>query len=163
MSSPISNTERAHKLSVQAEKLDDTGHYREAFKLLLEAAKLGDTGAQINLGNFYAGGKGTKKNLAEAERWYRKAYKAGSSAGANNLACDRRDSGNIRSAILWFKKAVAMGDGGACIELAKIYRARPNHNRQVATLLRRVLRMDVYGASEYDKEQAASMLAEMKK
>ena len=163
MSSHISSTERAHKLSIQAEKLDETRHYREAFKLLLEAAKLGDTGAQTNLGNYYAAGKGTKKNLAEAESWYRKAYKAGSSSGANNIACDKRDSGNMRSAILWFKKAVAMGYGGSCIELAKIYRTKPGHKRQVSALLKRVLLMDIYGASEFDKEQAAAMLAEIKK
>ena len=160
MPSDISSAEYAHKLSIQADKLDETGHYREAFKLWLVAAKLGDTGAQLNLGNYYADGKGTKKDLSEAERWYRKAYKAGEPGGANNLACDKRDSGNYRAAILWFKKALALDEGGAAVELAKIYLKR-NQQKLAIAALKQALAMDPSLLTEYERETADAMIQKL--
>src|SRR5471030_2025492 len=108
----------------QASRYDDAYIYKRAFTLFLKAAELGDEGAQINLGNYYASGKGTTKDLSKAAYWYKRAYNAGCSTGALNLAIDKKNNGDTRSAILWFKKAIAMNDGWAYCELAKLYAKR---------------------------------------
>jgi TPR repeat protein len=101
----------------EAYRHEESGDYKRAYAALLTGAKLGDSSCQINLGNAYADGSGVRKNLEEAARWYKKAYRNGERCGALNLAIDRCKQGNIRSAIIWFKKAIALSEGSACIAL----------------------------------------------
>src|SRR5947209_6425449 len=115
------NTPDTENLFNEAEKYEEKGDFTNAFKRLLIAAQLGHRMSQLNLGNFYASGTGVRKNLEKAAHWYKEAYKNGDSDGALNLAIDRRNEGRTRSAVIWFKKAIAMNNGDACIELAKIY------------------------------------------
>jgi TPR repeat protein len=68
------------------------------------------------------------------------------------LAIDKRNEGNIRSAVVWFEKAIAMKDGEACIELAKIYTARKGGQSAAARLLRRALRLNRDCISEAGRE-----------
>ena len=152
--------QRADELLRQADRLDDAKQYRKAFALFLESAMLGDTGAQVNVGNYYAAGRGTGKNLAEAERWYRKAYQAGDSGGANNLACDKRDAKNYRAAVLWFKKAIALDDGDAAVELAKMHLKR-KQTKQAIAALETALSMDSLHTSEYGREEAVRILEQL--
>lgn len=86
------------KLFIEADRYEERGDSKRAFQCFLTAARLGHTGCQVNLGNYYADGKGTKKNLEEAACWYKKAYKNGDCTGALNLGIDRRNEGRIRSA-----------------------------------------------------------------
>jgi TPR repeat protein len=79
------------KLFLEAERREESGDFRNAFKSLLAGAQLGHSGCQVNLGNFYASGKGTRKSLQKAARWYKQAYKNGASCAASNLAIDRRN------------------------------------------------------------------------
>src|SRR5262245_58093246 len=155
------STPDATKLFNAADKLEEKRDFRGAFKLYLSAAQSGDTWSQINLGNCYASGKGTKRDLDKAEYWYKKAYRNGNSTGALNLAIDKKKQGNLRSAVNWLKKAVAMNDGSACVQLAKIYSPQARNWPLAESLLRRVLRMDRDHASELDKEQAESLLKEI--
>jgi TPR repeat protein len=74
------------------------------------------------------------------------------------LAVDKREQGNLRAAIFWFKKAVAMNDWSACVQLAKIYAAKKGGEKPAVELLRRVLPMSVDDASELDKKEAESLL-----
>lgn len=154
-------TPNLESLFLQAERYEEAGDFKSAFKCLLASAQAGDTSSQLNLGNFYADGKGIKKNLAEAARWYKKAYKNGDRTGALNLAIDRRNEGRTRSAVIWFKKAVAMNDGDAFIALAKIYRTRKGGQRTAIDLLRQVLLMNRTDISDDGKEEAASLLKEI--
>ena len=153
----------AEKLFLEAEQFEEKGDLRSAFERLLAGARLGDTGSQLNLGNFYASGMGTRKSLKSAAYWYKKAYKGGYSTAALNLAIDRRNAGNTRSAIIWFKKAIAMGDGEACIALAKIYNARKGGPKTAAGLLKRALRLNRDCISEAGREEAESLLSGMSK
>jgi len=153
----------AERLFLEAEQFEEKGDFRNAFKHLLAGAQLGDTGSQLNLGNFYAAGKGTRKDLEKAAYWYKKAYKNGYSTAALNLAIDRRNAGNVRSAVAWFKKAIAMDDGDACIELARIYKTRKGGHKAAANLLKRALRMNRDCISEAGREEAESLLAEIGK
>lgn len=151
------------QLFLKSERSEEAGDLKGAFKCLLAAARLGHVGAQINLGNFYASGKGVRRNLENAAYWYKRAYKNGNNDGALNLAIDRRNEGDIRSAVIWFKKAIAMNNGEACIALAKIYNARKGGQRAAAALLKRVLRMTRYEISDNAKEEAESLLEGMGK
>jgi TPR repeat protein len=153
----------AERLFLEAYRYEEARDFKSAFKCLLASAQLGDSGSQINLGNFYAEGKGVRRNLDEAARWYRKAYKGGERTGALNLAIDLKKAGKTRSAVIWFRKAVAMNDGSACIALAKLYMARKGEQKTVADLLRPVLSMSRADISDDEKEEAQSLLEEIAK
>ena len=124
------------KLFVEADEFEEKGNFKRAFQSFLAAARLGHAGCQVNLGNFYAAGKGTRKDMAAAAYWYQKAYRNGDRTGALNLAIDRRNGGRTRSAVIWFKKAIAMNDGDACIALAKIYKDRNGREEAAISLLK---------------------------
>lgn len=160
-SSRHDKTPNAEDLFREAEQHEEKGDFRGAFNCLLAAAELGHHMSQLNLGNFYASGTGVRRDLAKAAHWYKKAYKNGNNDGALNLAIDRRNEGNLRSAVVWFKKAIAMNSGEACIELAKMYGARKGGQRAAANLLRRALRMSRDNISELAREKAKSLLKEI--
>jgi TPR repeat protein len=157
----LDKTPSAQALFGKAEKYEEAGDLGNAFKCLLAAAQLGHSGGQLNLGNSYASGQGTRRNSARAAHWYKKAYRNGESTGALNLAIDRRNDGNARSAVIWFKKAIAMNNGEACIALAKIYKTRKGGQRKADNLLRRALRMSRDNISDDTKEEARCLLAEI--
>ena len=157
---PVKREKTADHL-LEAERYEEAGDFRSAFKCLLAGAQLGDSGCQTNLGNFYASGKGVRKSLEKAEYWYRRAYRNGYRSAASNLAIDKRNQGNIRSAVIWFKKAIELKDGDACIPLAKIYKARRGGQKVAVGLLRRALRMSRSDLSESGREEAESLLKEL--
>jgi TPR repeat protein len=160
-SSQRGNEQDREDLLRNAEQYEESGDFKQAFRCLLTGAQLGDTGCQINLGNFYAKGKGVRRNREEAARWYKKAFKAGERCGALNLAIDMRNAGNTRSAVIWFKKAIAMNDGDACIALAKIYKDRRDKRESAIDLLKQVLPMSCADISDDGKEEAKSLLKEI--
>jgi len=65
------------KLFLETERREESGDFSNAFKSLLAGARLGHTSCQVNLGNFYASGKGTRKNLQKPAYWYKRAYRDG--------------------------------------------------------------------------------------
>lgn len=142
----------------RADKYEADGDLRNAFRCMMIAAKRGDSWGQVNLGNFYASGKGVRRNSKKASYWYKKAYANGNRSGAFNLGVDRRNGGNIKSAVTWFKRAVAMNDGNACIALARIYGTRRSGRRAAVGLLKRALQMRRDDISEAAKEEAESLL-----
>jgi len=99
----------------------EMGDVKTAFRLFREMAEAGDPHSYLNLGYFYDLGLGTRKSRTDALRWYRRAYRNGDSAGASNIATVYRDQGRFREAFEWFKRAAAMNDGDAELELAKCY------------------------------------------
>jgi TPR repeat protein len=149
------------KLFTEAERFEKRGDFERAFQCFLKAARLGHTGCQVSLGNCYAAGKGTKENMQAAAYWYKKAYKNGDRVGALNLGIDRRNEGRIRSAEIWFKKAVAMNDGDAWIALAGLYKDRRDKREAAIDLLKRVLSMSRADISDDGKKEAKSLLKEM--
>lgn len=154
----------AERLFNKADQYDEKGDFKNAFKCFLTAARLGDTGRQSNLGNYYASGKGVRKDSDSAVYWYKKAFKNGNGTAAFNLALHRKDEGNLRSAVFWFKKVLAKNnDGDACVELAKIYNAQKGGQKLAAKLLKRALRMNDRLISGGGKEEAESLLKEISK
>lgn len=145
----------------EADLAEERGGFRKAFRYLSKAAQLGDAGSQLNLGNFYSWGRGVKKDMKMAAFWYKKAYRNGFSSGAHNLAIDRRNEGRRKSAITWFNKAVAMNDGSACLNLAKLYLDRRGDAAKARELLVRTRGMNSSEISEEEKEEAELLLASL--
>ena len=143
----------------KGDKYEEARDFRTAFKVYLAGARLGDSSCQINLGNYYSWGWGTKQDLKKAEHWYHKAYKNGNAIGALNLGVGKREQGNIRSAIAWFKKAVAMNDGSAHIALARIYMSRRSGHKAAANLLLQAIWLNRDNISELARNEAETLLA----
>ena len=149
---------KGEHLFLQAEHYEEAGDFKRAFWCLLRGAQLGHAMSQVNLGNYYSSGRGIRRNLEQAAHWYKRAYKNGYRDGALNLAIDRKKAGNSRSAVTWFKKAIALNSGDACIELAKMYSER-NYGKEAASeLLRQALRMGRDNISQDGREKAESLL-----
>ena len=157
------NATTAAELFRDAELKEEQGDLRGAFRSLLAAAKRGDILSPLNLGNFYASGRGVRKNLQEAARWYKRAYRSGQSAGAINLAVDLQKQGNVRGAIAWLKRAVVMDDGEACVQLAQIYLKRRNGAKTAANLLRKAISLSPSNISDESKEHAKVLLRRIDK
>ena len=64
----------------------DAGNYAKAAKLLKPLAAKGDAEAQFKLATLYYRGKGVKKNLRNAEKYYRLSAEKGHVVAQSNLA-----------------------------------------------------------------------------
>jgi TPR repeat protein len=152
------NSGNAEELFRDAERSEDRGDFSGAFGSHMAAAQLGNVLSQLSLGNFYSSGKGVEKNLREAARWYIKAYRGGVSAGAINLAVDLQTQGNMRGAISWLKRAAAMNDGDACVQLAGILLKRRGGTKNAVDLLRKAASFSSSDISDEAREQAEALL-----
>jgi len=93
---------------------------RQAFFWVLHAARLGNTDAMIYLAHFYSKGSGCKKNLIEALKWEKKAYRCGNDCAALNLGCSYNLLHKYRLAYQWFQKAY-IHDIDASYQIGKCY------------------------------------------
>jgi TPR repeat protein len=94
---------------------------RKAAEWFRRAAEHGLTPAQYILGVLLGNGDGIRKNVSEAFLWLRKAFHAGDSCAAQNIAITYREIGDLRTAVKWFRKAAVAGDGDALIQLGIHY------------------------------------------
>ncbi|MGH8668642.1 MAG: tetratricopeptide repeat protein [Burkholderiales bacterium] len=137
----------------------ERGKFRVAFRLFVVQAKAGDSGARLNLGYFYDVGLGTRKNKAQALRWYRRAYQQGSGAAASNIATVYRDEGRPALALAWYKRAVSLKDDDAAVEVAKHYLegsgVRKHSGLAIAALKRAVTSRNITQAG---REEARRLL-----
>jgi TPR repeat protein len=99
----------------------DQGKYQLAFPIFLKLAESGHASSQNNLGTMYESGQGVEPSSERALYWYRKAIRNGGKASIYNLADFYRRNGRLDLAKIWFKKAAAVGDGEAAVELSKLY------------------------------------------
>jgi TPR repeat protein len=60
-------------------------------------------------------------NRREALLWLKRAFDAGESLAASNIAVTYRERGNFKQAVHWFQKVVASGDDDARIQLGIHY------------------------------------------
>lgn len=73
------------------------------------------------MGVLLSNGDGIRKNVNEAFLWLRKAFHAGNSCAAHNIAITYRQIGDLRRAVKWFGKAADAGDDDALIQLGIHY------------------------------------------
>lgn len=114
-------SKQAEHLAFAADAAWDKGDLRQAFTLFMKAARMGHLAGQLNGGYFFDVGLFVKQDKQQAMYWYRKAYSKHDPAAANNIATIYRDLGNTRRMLWWFKRAGAMGDPDALLELGKWY------------------------------------------
>lgn len=69
-----------------AQKLWENKQFTAAFTAFGKLAAAGNPAAQLQLGEMYGFGEGTKEDLAQARNWLEKAAKAGQPDAANSLA-----------------------------------------------------------------------------
>jgi len=91
---------------------------RTAVRYLEQAVKAGDIDAMVALGNVLSEDR-DERGLARAAPYYRMAYRRGDHTAAFNLACTYQNVGRYREAVLWFRRALALGDPSASMELAR--------------------------------------------
>jgi TPR repeat protein len=95
---------------------------RKAAAWCRRAAELGSEIGQSLLGTILSAPGATEASRREAVLLYQKAFRGGASHAANNLAITYRESGDMRRAVLWFKKSAASKkDDGAYIQLGIHY------------------------------------------
>jgi TPR repeat protein len=158
-----SRAQKSEQLFRQAELKEEAGDLKGAFDLLTKAARLGDIGAQVNLGNYYSSGIGVQKNFEKAAEWYQTAYRNGERAGANNLAVDLKKQRRVKEAIVWFKRAVALNDGDASVELAKLLKNQPNGLQSAIKYLRRAISMSPSDITDDGRLEAKLLLRRLEK
>ena len=131
----VTNRSHANEIFLRACAQEDQGKLSSAFRLYLAGAKLGDTGCQVNLGNFYADGRGIKPNREAAVKWYKKAYARGERSAASNLGAMFRDEGKFEKAVSWYERAVKLHDVDANLEIAKILLRNPKDRARAKAFL----------------------------
>ncbi len=94
---------------------------KKAAEWLRRSAEHGNGSAQNNLGNLLSNGHGIRKNVDEAFKWYKKAFRAGHSTVAQNIAITYRESGNYTAAVRWFRRYAHEDDGDALVQLGIHY------------------------------------------
>ena len=80
-----------------------------SFALNQEAATLGHRDAILAMGWFYLNGRGVDKNIAEAQRWYRKSARIGDPHAMFSLGQISYDSLAFTDARRWFMRASKHG------------------------------------------------------
>jgi TPR repeat protein len=128
---------------------------RRSAEWLRRAAEHGCASAQNNLGLLFGDGKGVNKNLRESLAWLRKAFNGEDSYVATNIAITHRQNGSFGRAVLWFKKAVALGDDDARVQLGIHYYWGKRIKRNPAAAVR-CLRRATTGKNicEYGRDNA---------
>jgi TPR repeat protein len=114
---------KKHRLSTDPYAAMNRGDVRKAFQLFRSQAYAGDASAWLNLGYLFDLGVGTRRNRRQAMSCYLRAYRSGSGAAASNIATIYRDEGRPRLQFQWYRRAAALRDGDAAVEVAKHYRS----------------------------------------
>jgi TPR repeat protein len=86
----------------------------------------GSVWSMANVGNLFEYGNGTARDLAQAEKWYLRAYEAGSDYGLIWLGHLYQQSGRYEQARVVFQAGVARGFVPAMVRLALSYRNSPD-------------------------------------
>jgi hypothetical protein len=98
--------------------------YVKLFQAQLQIAKGGDAGAEYSLGEMYEEGLGTKPNLKEAYKWYKKAAKLGDPRAQHKIATrDHPDTSGF---------ALIPSAEAASVDPAIVKARRVEHQRVVA-------------------------------
>ncbi|PYU60163.1 MAG: hypothetical protein DMG56_08640 [Acidobacteria bacterium] len=116
---------------------------------------------QINLGNFYAGGTGVRRNRSAAMYWYKRAYRRGEPCAAHNIGVMWRNEKKYRRALQWFKKAVRLGDDEAKLEIAKYYLEVEHNPERAIPHLKKVCESNC--VTEAGLEEASRLLERERK
>ena len=125
-------------------------------RYLRRAAEMAEPAALLALGDCYADGVGTRRDLVSAERCYRLGSRTGDHAAAFNLAILYRDRGDRRKERYWLRRADRLGHPLAKLVLAEINLG--GRDRHAARRARRYLERMKRSSSANVSEQALEIL-----
>lgn len=94
---------------------------RCAVRWYRQSAIAGNSSGQIHLGACLSAGRGIRRDDAEALRWFKRALRQSDICAPNNIASVYRDRGQNRRAIFWYRRAAAVGDADALVEVGRGY------------------------------------------
>jgi hypothetical protein len=101
------------------------GQSKVAYKAWLPLAQQGYAKAQASLGWMYYTGKGVKKDLKEAVKWFRLAAEQDHIIAENNLAVMYENGYGVpidyKKAFIWYKKSAESGYSFAQYNLGRMY------------------------------------------
>jgi TPR repeat protein len=145
----------------RAEAEIERGNLKGGADLFETAIEMGDVTSINSLGYCYDIGQGRKRDRDKAEALYKRAARLGETTAMNNLGVLYRDDGNVRLSEKWFMRAVAAGDPGAAIELAKLQIKRSTSSALI--LAERHLRVAEQGGknallSEFEEEEVDRLM-----
>ena len=120
----------------------------------------GGGNAAGSLGHAYDVGQGTKRKVAQAIRWYRRAARSGDSTATSNLATVYRDAGKAGLAFQWWKRAADMRDGDAAVDVGYCYQYGIGIRKSTANA-KRIFRRAIASKdiTQYGRETAMYNLA----
>jgi hypothetical protein len=98
----------------------------ESFRQYLALAEQGSVWSMANVGQLFENGTGTARDLAQAERWYLRAYEAGSDYGLIWLGHLYQESRHYEKAQEVFRNGVERGFVPAMFRLAASYWNSPD-------------------------------------
>jgi TPR repeat protein len=143
---------------LRADHLEDRGRAREAFRLFLRLAEQGHVASMTRVATSYFSGHGAPKNIRRCLWWEIRAARLGDPVAAFNLGVTYRRLGNVAQEEFWFRRALAEGEGGAGLELAKLALRRGERPQIVADRLRSA--QANRPLSQDDEEEIAVLLAQ---
>ena len=129
---------------------------KDAFTAYLRSARLGDSSGLLALGLCYDNGAGVRQNKQRARQFYLAVWRRERHyAAASNIATVHRDLGDMRTALRWWHKAAAAGDGDALVCIGYCYYyglgARPDRVKSMTAFKRAG---DAKSIIELDREEA---------
>jgi TPR repeat protein len=98
----------------------------ESFRRYLALAEQGSVWSMANVGQLFENGTGTARDLTQAEKWYLRAYEAGSDYGLIWLGHLYQQTRQYEKAQEVFRNGVERGFVPAMLRLASSYRNSPN-------------------------------------
>ncbi|PZQ62632.1 MAG: hypothetical protein DI570_10040 [Phenylobacterium zucineum] len=151
----------AELLLLRGISAEEAGDYDTARLCFRQAADFGDAVGLNCLAYMFDVGLGAPPDKAEAMRLYRRAWRLGSFAAANNIAVLYREAGRRRQAHQWFVRAAEAGDGDACLEVAKGLIAGDGVRRSAEIGMRWLQAVATSGCSSEDAEEEAAALLQI--
>lgn len=156
--------QKAKRLFLKANTAWDQGDVGTAFDLFQRAAELGDPGSQLDLGYFFDCGIHGTKDKSKALHWYYRAYRQGDASAASNIATIHRDCKQPAKMVWWFRRALAMGNDDALLELGQSYQTGIGVRKDLSRAERCYQRLVASRAvTEHSRKEATKLLAKLKR
>lgn len=122
-----------------------------------------DTDALVTKADALTRSRRRDAGFREGVRLYRRAFQLGDTTAAYNLACTYQNLGDYRTAVTWFRRALAAGDLSAELPLAQAELSGSGTRRNPKAALGRLERIararGTEWFSQFDREQAMIALA----
>jgi TPR repeat protein len=153
------NKEELEELYDEGHRLCEICEYELAFDIYMKGAEAGHVYSMSALALMYSDGDGVKRDFDKSIEWDRKAYDAGDKTSLHNMAITYRMKGRMLNYKYWLEQSLKEGEGGAALDLAKLYMISDKERDNVIKYLEITLSHE--DMTEGEIEEAEMLLAEM--